>query len=171
MSQAGQRRLSGTGYVVRQQLYTIHENFEVFDAGGSLVMSAHGNGLRVMEKIDLHEAATGGVLELRQRAGVRSKVEVKARGKKLFTIGERRVGIRDHFVIDTPLPAKFEIVGNPWSTSYVITIDGEPAAQVMMEPGLVKADTYNVIIGEGRKPGILIGLVLAVDILAHQGKR
>jgi len=150
MAQAGQRQLSGARYVVRQQLYTIHENSEVFDANGANVMSAHGNGLRVMDNIELRDGSGRPVLEVRQRPGVRPKVEVKSNRKTLLSIGERRVGLRDHFVIDTPLPATFDILGNAWSTSYTITIDGEPVAQVFMEPGLAKADTYNVIIGEGR---------------------
>ena len=164
--------LSGSRYKVRQQLYTIHENFTVFDTAGTVVMSAHGSGLRVMDKIELRDAADKPVLEVRQRPGARPKVQVRSpKGKTLLTIGERRVGLRDHFVIDTPMPAAFDIVGNAWSTNYTITIEGEPVAQVMMEPGLVKADTYDVVIGEGRKPRILIGLILAIDILTHQGKR
>jgi len=164
-------QVTGARYVVRQQLYTIHQNFEVFDAGGTKVMSAHGNGLRVMDKIELRDGDDNPVLEVRQRPGARPKVELVSNGKKIMSIGERRVGLRDHFVIDSPLPATFDIVGNAWSTNYVITINGDGAAQVYMEPGLVKADTYHVTIGKGRAPRILFGLVLATDILTHKGKR
>jgi len=164
-------QLSGSRYSVRQQLYTIHQNFEVFDAGGTKIMSAHGNGLRVMDKIELRDAAGEAVLELRERPGRRPHVDVVSNGKKLLSIGERRVGLRDHFVIDTPLPARFEISGNAWSTNYQVAINGDVAAHVWMEPGLVKADTYHVIIGEGRAPRILFGLILATDILTHKGKR
>lgn len=163
--------LRGTRFTVRQQLYTIHQNFEVFDAGGTNIMTAHGNGLRVMDKIELRDADGKAVLELRQRAGRRPHVDVVSNGKKLLSIGERRVGLRDHFVIDTALPAKFEITGNAWSTNYQIAINGDAAAHVWMEPGLVKADTYHVVIGEGRAPRILFGLILATDILTHKGKR
>jgi len=31
--------LEGTKYTVRQQLFTIHQNFEVFDSTGAKVMS------------------------------------------------------------------------------------------------------------------------------------
>ena len=164
-------QLSGTRYVVRQQLYTVHQNFEVFDGSCAKIMSAHGNGLRVMDKIELRDASDKAVLEIRERPGVRPHVDVVSNGKKILSIGERRVGLRDHFVIDTPLPAKFEIEGNAWSTRYAITINGDVAAQIMMEPGLVKADTYNVVIGEGRVPRILFGMILATDILTHKGKR
>jgi uncharacterized protein YxjI len=164
-------QLSGARYVVRQQLYTVHQNFEVFDASGTKIMSAHGNGLRVMDRIEMKDASGKVLLELRERAGKRPKVNVMSKGKKLLSVGERRVGIRDHFVIDTPLPAKFEIVGNAWSTAYTITIDGDPAAQIMMEPGLAKADSYRVVVASGKAPRILFGVVLAVDILAHKGKR
>lgn len=164
-------QLTGAQYVVRQQLYTVHQNFEVFDASGTKIMSAHGNGLRVMDKIEMKDASGKVLLELRERPGKRPKVNVMSKGKKLLSVGERRVGIRDHFVIDTPLPAKFEIVGNAWSTAYTITIDGDPAAQIMMEPGLAKADSYRVIVASGKAPRILFGVVLAVDILAHKGKR
>lgn len=157
--------------MVRQQLYTVHQNFEVFDARGAKLMSAHGNGLRVMDKIELADAAGAAVLELRQRPGTRPHVDIVSNGRKLMSIGERRVGLRDHFVFKTPLPASFDIVGNAWSTSYTITINGEPAAQIMMEPGLAKADTYHVVIGAGRGPRILFGIILAIDILTHQGKR
>lgn len=171
MSPSNQSHLSGTRYVVRQQLYTVHQNFEVQDASGSTIYSAHGNALRVMDKLDFKDASGNPVLEIRQRPGARPKVEVVSNGKKLMSIGERRVGLRDHFVIDTPLPAKFDIVGNAWSTSYTITINGDPAAQVMMEAGLAKADTYHVVVGKGRGPRILFGLILAIDILTHKGKR
>ena len=163
--------MSGTRYVVRQQLYTVHQNFEVLDPTGTKIMSAHGNGLRVMDNIELRDAKGNPVLEVRERPGVRPHVDVVSNGKKILSVGERRVGLRDHFVIDTPLPATFDIVGNAWSTSYSITINGEPAAQIMMEPGLAKADTYHVVIGKGRAPRILFGLILGVDILTHQGKR
>jgi uncharacterized protein YxjI len=112
-------QLSGARYVVRQQLYTVHQNFEVFDASGTKIMSAHGNGLRVMDRIEMKDASGKVLLELRERAGKRPKVNVMSKGKKLLSVGERRVGIRDHFVIDTPLPAKFEIVGNAWKGRFV----------------------------------------------------
>lgn len=171
MNQSSHAQLSGTRYVVRQQLYTVHQNFEVLDSAGSKIMSAHGNALRVMDKIELRDASDKAVLEIRQRPGARPKVEILSKGKKLLSVGERRVGLRDHFVIDTPLPAKFDIVGNAWSTSYTITINGDSAAQVMMEPGLAKADTYHVVVGHGRGPRILFGLILGIDILTHKGKR
>jgi len=171
MSSNSHAQLSGSRYVVRQQLYTVHQNFEVHDASGSTIFSAHGNALRVMDKLDLKDASGDPVLEIRQRPGARPKVEVVSNGKKILSIGERRVGLRDHFVIDTPLPAKFDIVGNAWSTRYTITINGDPAAQVMMEAGLAKADTYHVVVGKGRGPRILFGLILAIDILTHKGKR
>ena len=171
MSGSTGSQLSGARYVVRQQLYTVHQNFEVFDASGTKIMTAHGNGLRVMDKIELKDASGKPVLELRERPGKRPRVKVMSKGKKLLTVSERRVGIRDHFVIDTPLPAQFEIVGNAWSTAYSITIDGEPAAQIMMEPGLTKADSYRVVVASGKAPRILFGVILAVDILAHKGKR
>ncbi|VAV90314.1 hypothetical protein MNBD_ACTINO01-1703 [hydrothermal vent metagenome] len=98
-------------------------------------------------------------------------VDVESNGKTLLGIDERRVGLKDRFVIDTPLPAKFDVVGNVWSTRYTITINGDPAAQVMMEPGLVKADTYDVLIAEGKGPRIIFGLIIAIDILTHKGKR
>jgi hypothetical protein len=41
----------------------------------------------------------------------------------------------------------------------------------MMEPGLTKADSYRVVVASGKAPRILFGVVLAVDILAHKGKR
>jgi uncharacterized protein YxjI len=110
------------------------------------------------------------VLELRERPGKRPKVIVMSEGKKLPSVGERGVGLRDHFVIDTPLRAKFEIVGNAWSTAYSIMIDGVQAAQVMMEPGLAKADSCRVIIAKGKAPRILFGIILTVDILTHEGK-
>ena len=163
--------MNGARYVVRQQLYTVHQNFEVFDDSGSKFMSAHGSGLRVMDKIELRDANDKPVLELIERPGKRPKVNVMSKGKKLLSVGERRVGIRDHFVIDTPLPAKFEIVGNAWSTAYSITIDGQTAADIRMEPGLTKADSYRVVIAPGKAPRILFGIILAVDMLAHKGKR
>ncbi|VAW07693.1 hypothetical protein MNBD_ACTINO01-2358 [hydrothermal vent metagenome] len=162
---------TGARFTVRQQLFTIHQNFEVFDATGAKIMSAHGNGLRVMDKIDLCDEQGTPVLQIRQRPGVRPHVDVESNGKTLLGIGERRVGLKDRFVIDTPLPVKFEVVGNVWSTRYTITINGDPAAQVMMEPGLVKADTYDVLIAEGKAPRILFGLIIAIDILTHKGKR
>jgi uncharacterized protein YxjI len=168
---AGALTMNGTRYVVRQQLYTVHQNFEVFDDSGDKIMSAHGNGLRLMDKLELTDASGKAVLELRERRGKRPHVDVVSKGKKLLSLGERRVGIRDHFVIDTPLPAKFEIVGNAWSTAYSITIDGETAAEIRMEPGLAKADSYRVIVAPGKAPRILFGIILAVDILAHKGKR
>jgi uncharacterized protein YxjI len=171
MTPAPGSRVRGTRYTVRQQLFTIHQNFEVSDAAGAKIMSAHGNGLRVMDNIELHDAAGKPVLEVKERPGVRPHVNVESNGKKILSIGERRVGLKDRFVIDTPLPAKFEIVGNVWSTRYTIIINGDAAAQVMMEPGLMKADTYDVVIGEGRAPRILFGLILAVDMLTHKGKR
>ncbi|MCL1599360.1 MAG: LURP-one-related family protein [Actinomycetia bacterium] len=161
----------GTLYTVRQQLFTIHQDFEVHDASGARIMSAHGNGLRVMDKIDLCDAQGTPVLQIRERPGVRPHVDVESNGKKLISIGERRVGLKDRFVIETPMPAKFDIVGNVWSTRYTITINGETAAQVMMEPGLVKADTYDVLVAEGKAPRILFGIIIAVDILTHKGKR
>ena len=118
-------------------------------------MSAHGNGSRVMDKIELHDATGNPVLEVREQPGVRPYVDVVSNGKRVPNIGKRRVGLRDHFVIDTPLPSKFDIVGNAWRTSYSITINGDPAAQIMMEPGLAKADAYHVVIGKGRAPRIL----------------
>ncbi len=163
--------ISGTRYVVRQQLFTVHQNFEVFDASGAKIMSAHGNALRVMDKIELRDASDTPVLIVRQRPGARPKVELVSNGKRLMSIGERRVGLRDHFVVDTPLPVTFGISGNAWSTNYTITMNGEPAIQVMMEPGLAKADTYHVVVADGRGPRILFGLVLAIDILTHKGKR
>lgn len=171
VSQETDSRLNGTRYVVRQQLYTVHQNFEVLDSTGANVMSAHGNGLRVMDNIEVRDALGNAVLELKERPGARPHVDIVSNGKKIVSVNQRRVGIRDRFVIDTPLPAKFDIVGNAWSTNYTITINGQPAAQVMMEPGLTKADTYHVVIGKGRGPRILFGLILAIDILAHKGKR
>ena len=171
MTGSAEPQLNGAAYVVRQQLYTVHQNFEVFDASGSKIMSAHGNGLRVMDKLELRDASGKAVLELRERPGKRPKVNVLSKGKKILSVSERRVGIRDHFVIETPLPASFEIVGNAWSTAYSITIDGDTAAQIRMEPGLAKADSYRVVVAGGKAPRILFGVILAVDILAHKGKR
>jgi len=37
--------------------------------------------------------------------------------------------------------------------------------------GRFNADTYDVMIGEERRPRILFDLILAVDILTHKGKR
>ena len=101
----------------------------------------------------------------------RPNVIVTRNGKKLLSVGERGVGLRYLFVVDTLLGAKFEIVGNAWRTAYSIMIDGIQAAQVMMEPGLANADSYRAIIANGKAPRILFGIILAVDVLAHKGMR
>ena len=81
-------KLSGATYVLRRQLYTVHQNFEACDASGGKVMSAHGNGLRVMDKIELADATGEPVLELRERPGEHPKVIVMSKGKKLLSVGE-----------------------------------------------------------------------------------
>ena len=170
MSPIGQRRLAGTRYIFRQQLYTIFENFEVFDATGSTVISAHGNGRLGMEDIELLDGSGTPVLEVKHCPGVPSRVDVTKDGTRLLSIGERRIGLRDHCVIDTPMPATFDIVGDVQSTSYTITIDGQPVAEVVMKAGLAEDDTYSVTIVEGREFRILLALILAIDILTHQDK-
>ena len=72
---------------------------------------------------------------------------------------------------DDDLAVYFNTTKLTKTTDYTVTINGQPAAQVYLEPGLAKSDTYNVIIGTGKQPRILIGIVIAVDMLAHQGKR
>jgi hypothetical protein len=52
-------------------------------------MSAHGNGLRVTDKIELADAAGKPVLELREHPGKRPKVIVMSKGRKLLSVGER----------------------------------------------------------------------------------
>jgi uncharacterized protein YxjI len=161
----------GTRYIVRQQLYTNHRDFTVFDAAGVTVLSAHGNGHGTMENIELRDGAGTAVLEVTPRPGAHPTVEVRSNRTTLLSVGERRVGLGDHFVIDTPLRATFDIVGDAWSTSYTITIDGGPVADVTIRPGLAQADTYSVIIAEGETTHILFGLTLAIDILTHHTKR
>lgn len=95
-------------------------------------MSAHGNGLRVVDKLELRDASGKSVLEVNQRPGVRPKVDVASHGRPCSASGNVASGS----VIEAPMPANFEIVGNAWSTRYSITINGSTAAQVMLEPGL-----------------------------------
>jgi len=56
-------------------------------------MSAHGNGLRVMDKIELRDEAGKALLELRERPGRRPHVDVVSNGKKLLSIGESVKGV------------------------------------------------------------------------------
>lgn len=161
----------GTRYIVRQQLYTNHHDFTVFDATGTTVWSAHGNDHGTTESIELRDAAGTAVLEVTRSSGGPPTVEIRSNGGTVLSIEQSRVGLSDHFVIDTRLPATFDIVSNASGPSYTITIDNTPVADVLMKPGLAEADTYSVIIAEGDKPHILFGLILAIDILTHHTKR
>ena len=101
-----------------------------------------------MDRIELAEAVGKPVVELKERPGKRPRVIVVRKGKKLLSVGEGGVGLRGQFGIDAPLREKFEIVGNALSTAYLIMIDGVQMDQVMMNPGLAKADSCRVIIAK-----------------------
>ncbi len=160
-------------YVIKEQFFSIGDDFDVLDEHGAKVFHVDGKVLSARNKVVIENPAGDEVATVhRHLVSMRPTYEIRIGGEKAAEVRKKLfTPFREKFTIDVPGPDDLEMKGDLLDHEYVIERGGAEVATVSKR-WLTIRDTYAVQVAAGTDPLLIIGSVLALDLaLARDEKK
>lgn len=152
----------GNTYQIREKLASIGDDSWIDDANGQHVFKVNDKVLHVRNTLVIEDLAGTELVKIQQKlAHVRETMEIE-HGDLTVKVKKRRLGVRDHFVVDIPGRDDLEVTGNLVDHEYRIGDRGNPAAEVSKKWFRVR-DTYGVSVAPGQDDVLMLAITVCID--------
>jgi uncharacterized protein YxjI len=157
-------RDDGVRYQMREDMFSIGDDFWIEDAEGEKAYRVNGKAARVRDTWILEDRDGTEVATIRERAiSVRDAIKIETGGREAV-VKKAIVGIRDRFLIDIDGAPDMKAHGDFVDHEYEIEQDGDKVAEVSKKWFRIR-DTYGVEIFGDTDAALIISITVAIDAL------
>lgn len=152
-------------YVIRERLFDIGDDFDIFDESGNKVLHVDGKVLTLRDKLVIEDLDGNEVAAVhRKLVALRPTYAISIGGEKAADVRRKLfTPFRDRYTIDVPGPDDLDMKGDLLDHEYTIERDGREVASVSKR-WLTIRDTYAVKIADGEDAVLILAAVLALDL-------
>ncbi|HEU4572500.1 MAG TPA: LURP-one-related family protein [Candidatus Limnocylindrales bacterium] len=158
-------------FQMRQQMFSIGDDFWIEDSGGRRAFKVDGKALRVRKTLLLETPDGRELYRIQEKMlHVRDTMEIEGTGGRVATVKKALVApLRERYDVSFDRGGIWKVQGNIVDHEYRIDGDAGPVAEVGKKWFRVR-DTYGVEITPGQDVGLVLMVAIAIDSMAHAGR-
>lgn len=155
-------------YRMRQHLLSLGEDFTIEDEGGRPAFRVDGKVLRIRETFEITRMDGTELVTVREKKiALRDSMKLLRGGETVATVKKALIApFRDRFSVEVQGGDDLEIQGSILDHDYEIRRGDTTVARVSKAWFAIR-DTYGIDIQPGEDEGIILGIAVALDEMAH----
>jgi uncharacterized protein YxjI len=159
-------------YVIREKLFRLGEDSDIFDESGRLVLHVDGKVMSLHDRLVLRDPQGREVAQVsRKLVSLRPTYQISIGGEPAAQVRKRFfTPFVDRFTIDIPGPDDLEMSGDLFDHEFTIRRGGQIVATVSKQ-WLSMRDTYAVQVAAGENDLLVLASVLALDLAEDAERR
>jgi uncharacterized protein YxjI len=159
-------------YVIREKLFRLGEDSDIFDESGRLVLHVDGKVMSLHDRLILRDPQGREVAQVsRKLVSLRPTYQISIGGEPAAQIRKRLfTPFVDRFTVDIPGPDDLEMSGDLFDHEFTIR-RGEQIVATVSKQWLSLRDTYAVQIAPGENDLLVLASVLALDLAEDAERR
>jgi uncharacterized protein YxjI len=159
-------------YVIREKLFRLGEDSDIFDESGRLVLHVDGKVMSLHDRLILRDPQGREVAQVsRKLVSLRPTYQISIGGEPAAQIRKRLfTPFVDRFTVDIPGPDDLEMSGDLFDHEFTIR-RGEQIVATVSKQWLSLRDTYAVQVAPGENDLLVLASVLALDLAEDAERR
>ena len=159
-------------YRMRQRLISIGEDFVIEDAQGRPAFRVDGKVMRVRETFEITDLQGREVVTVREKKlAIRDSMKLLRGGETLATVRKALISpFGGRFGVEVEGGEELKVKGDILDHDYEIRRGGRTVAEVSRK-WFTLTDTYGIDIAQGEDEGLILGVVVALDEMAHPDEK
>lgn len=159
-------------YVVREQMFSIGDDFWITDEHRNRVFLVDGKAFRLRETLELKDGSGTVVATIRKKLlSMRDTLEVEHEGTVVATVRRALISpLRHRSVIDLADGTQLEAVGNILDKEFEIRAPAGTVAWISRS-WFHLSDTYGVEVAPGENDALLLAIAVCLDRIHHDEKQ
>lgn len=155
-------------YKMRQHLISIGEDFTIEDEQGRPAFKVDGKVMRIRETFEITRMDGAEVVTVREKKlAIRDSMTLLRGGETVATVKKALIApFGDRFNVEVAGGGDLEVKGSILDHEYEVRRGGETVARVS-KSWFTLRDTYGIDIQPGQDEGLILGVVVALDEMAH----
>jgi uncharacterized protein YxjI len=155
-------------YQMRQEMFSIGDDFWIENGAGQRVYKVDGKALRVRKALVL-EDTFGRELYTIQEAmlHVRDTMDIENQAGKIASVHKKLISpLREHFIVEHEAGVDWDVQGKIADHEYTIDGPAGPIAEVGRNWFRVR-DTYGISVSPDQDDALVLAVAIVVDAMAH----
>ena len=158
-----------TRYKIRQQIFSIGDDFWIENQEGRRVFKVDGKALRLRETLIFEDMNGNKLAKIQERLlAFKDTMTVEdAQGREMAVIKKGLIApLGDHWKVTVRGGPDLDVQGNILDLEYSIMQRRNKIAEVSKK-WLSLADTYGVEIDDGQNDILILAVAIAIDMMSH----
>ena len=158
-------------FQMRQQMFSIGDDFWVEDGAGRRAFKVDGKALRVRQTLVLESPKGQELYRIQEKMlHVRDTMEIEGPGGRVATVKKALISpLRERYTVELAAGGEWTVQGNIVDHEYEISGPGGKIAEVAKKWFRVR-DTYGVEVQPGQDPALVIAVAIVVDQISHPAR-
>jgi uncharacterized protein YxjI len=164
------RGLNGTRYTMREQLFSIGDDFWIEDESGDKAFKVDGKAFRIRDTFVLESPSGEELFTIQERKlSIRDKMAVEHDGETVATIKKALITpLRERYTIEVADGSDLEAKGNIVDHEYEFKRDGDKVAEVSKRWFRMR-DTYGIEVAPGQDDALILACTVCIDRMSRVG--
>ena len=161
------RGLGGTRYRMRENLFSIGDDFWIETEDGQRAFKVNGKALRIRETFVLESPSGEELFKIQERKlRIRDTMKIERDGDTVATVQKALITpLRDRFSIEVEDGGELSAKGNIVDHEYEIERDGRKVAEVSKRWFRIR-ETYGIEVAPGENDALLLAATVCIDEMA-----
>ena len=157
-------------YQMRQQMFTIGDDYWIQTGGGRRAFKVDGKALRVRKTLILETPDGREVYKIQEKLlTVRDKMDIEGPSGTVATVTKAMISpLRERFTVSFASGGEWKVQGNITDHQYDIESDQGKVAEVSKKWFRV-ADTYGIQVAPNQDDALVLAVAIVVDQISHKG--
>jgi uncharacterized protein YxjI len=153
---------------MKQRLISIGEDYTIEDERGQPVYKVDGKVMTIRETFEITDMQGREVVTVREKKiAIRDSMKILRGGKTMATVKKALISpFRDKWIVDVEGGEDLVVKGDILDHEYEVERGGKTVARVSKKWFTIR-DTYGIDIQTGQDDGLILGVVVAIDEMAH----
>jgi uncharacterized protein YxjI len=155
-------------YQMRQQMFSIGDDFWIENGAGQRVFRVDGKALRIRKTLVLENPGGQELYTIKEKlVTVRDVMTIERGDTTVATVKKALISpLRERYDVDFERGGSWKVQGNIVDHEYEIEADGVKVAKVGKKWFRVR-DTYGVEVAPGQDDAFVLAVTVVVDSMAH----
>jgi uncharacterized protein YxjI len=162
-----------TRYKIRQQMFSIGDDFWIENQDGQKIFKVDGKVLRIRKTLVFEDAHGKKLAQIQERLlTIKDTMVIEdADGKDLAVIKKALIApLRERWSVNVKGAPDLDVQGDFLNHEYTIKQGRSQAAEVSKK-WLSLTDAYGVEIAPGQNDIVILAIAIAIDMMAHPDKK
>jgi uncharacterized protein YxjI len=162
---------SATVYQMRQEIFSIGDDFWIEDTGGRRAFRVDGKALRVRQTLVIENPHGAELYTIKEKlVHVRDTMEIEGPSGRVATVQKKLISpLRERYDVKFDKGGAWKVQGNIADHKYKIEDDAGQIAEVGKKWFRVR-DTYGIEVQPGHDDALVLVVAVVVDEMAHPRK-